>query len=158
MPDAALTSWFFSAQTTSIYHELITFNSPVNKGFVRNAKSGIISNGVSYEYLPFRIRKGESRNNVDYEFFIDFAVADNILLNNYIRYIQTNPEPTLTYSIVDGSDNNDILFGPITMSLGNVIVEKSAASLAVNQRDLSRNRTGEIYDLDRFPSLQGFLQ
>jgi hypothetical protein len=49
------------------------------------------------------------------------------------------------------------MFGPFTMQINSIAFNKSGCTFTAKPKAFNRARTGEIYDIGRFPMLAGFL-
>lgn len=66
-------------------------------------------------------------------------------------------KPTLKYRTYRSDVLSEPLDGPFIFQVNNVSFQKQGATLQCSALRLNQNTTGEIYTMDRFPMLRGFL-
>jgi hypothetical protein len=66
-------------------------------------------------------------------------------------------KPTLTYRVYRSDDLTAPLDGPFLFQVNNIAFQKDGATLQCSASRLNQNTTGELYSMDRFPMLRGFL-
>lgn len=49
------------------------------------------------------------------------------------------------------------MFGPFTMQVNSIVFNKTGATFTAKPVAFNKSRTGEVYDLTRFPMLGGFV-
>lgn len=148
--------------------ELIEISHPSfskNYRFVRNHADGVRvkhENGVyyDYEYLPLTIQPSESTDNLQQSFTIGIGDVGEVMPNE-IRRLRNgsypNVRPTVNYRVYLTSD----LTKPMTSVLGLEVTDnqskKQGAVFKCQAREVNRNSTGEVFNINSFPSLRGFL-
>jgi Domain of unknown function (DUF1833) len=69
----------------------------------------------------------------------------------------TYVKPIVLYRTYRSDDLTTPLYGPITFQAQTITFKKDGATLACSAPRLNQTSTGEIYDLTRFPMLNGFI-
>jgi len=119
-------------------------------------------NGVSYayDYYPLSITHGGSRSDLDQKVQVSVGDLGEILPMEIDAIIAAGGmliKPTMTYRTYRSDDLNTILFGPATYEIPNLSSIAEGATFEAQAPSLNISKTGEIYSLDRFPMLRGFL-
>lgn len=70
---------------------------------------------------------------------------------------KTTIKPTLIYRTFRSDDLSAPLYGPIEFEVISISFKKEGATLQCNSPRLNLTSTGELYTLDRFPMLFGFI-
>ena len=66
-------------------------------------------------------------------------------------------KPIVKYRTFRSDDLDNVLYGPLVLEIKTFAFNKQGASFEAKAPSLNINKTGEIYSLDRFPMLKGFL-
>lgn len=75
----------------------------------------------------------------------------------YLTSIVPIEKPVLIYRTYRSDDLTAPLFGPERFEIDNMAFQKEGATLQCTAPRLNLNQTGEVYAMDRFPMLRGFL-
>lgn len=66
-------------------------------------------------------------------------------------------KPVMKYRAYRSDDLTAPMLGPLIFQVNNIAFQKEGATLSASAPRLNLSATGELYDLDRFPTLRGFL-
>lgn len=160
--------FFLNAAATIVQLETIELSHP---GFsqvyriVRNKTDGLTatletSETVDFDYYPLRINQGSSRDDLDYSFNIDFGDLGEVLpteLDNVLESDSFDVKPTLIYRTYRSDDLSAPMYGPITLEIIEISFQKTGASFEAKAPRINLSKTGEVYSVERFPTLRGFL-
>lgn len=132
---------------------------------VRNAVAGItakLENGstVTFDYYPLKIDTAGTKNDLDQVFNISIGDLGELVPSEIDEVTEAstfNIRPTVIYRVYRSDDLNTVLFGPIILEIASFVFNKEGASFEAKAPSLSVLKTGEVYSLDRFPMLRGFL-
>ncbi len=132
---------------------------------VRNATNGITvkyENGVFYphEYYPLEILSLGSRGDLDQGIQINFGDLGEVLpleLDSVISANGFKQKPIVKYRTFKSNNLENILFGPLILEIKTFSFDRKGATFEAVAPSLNMNKTGELYKLDRFPMLRGFL-
>lgn len=133
---------------------------------VRNALSGVTVTlegalGTrAYEYYPMRVRSLGARNDLDAGFQIDVGDLGTVLpleMDALTAVDGFATRPTVVYRTYRSDDLTAPLFGPLTLEVVSFSFTEEGATFEAKAPMVNNNRTGELYKLDRFPMLRGFL-
>ena len=132
---------------------------------VRNATQGVsvtYENGVSYwhEYYPLKITPLDMTSDLDTGFRVDFGdlaevlpkESAAVLAGPYLRV-----KPTVVYRSFRSDRTNQILEGPFRLEVKTISYNREGCSFEAKAPLLNMSTTGELYKLDRFYPLRGFL-
>lgn len=127
------------------------------KGF-----DAVLENGstVFFEYCPMQVGLGTVKDDLDQT--IDVTLGDvGEIVGRELKKIRNNRDttikPTFIYRTYRSDDHNRIMYGPITLSIADFQILPSGCSFQAKADSLNVVKTGEIYDLDRFPMLRGVV-
>ena len=135
---------------------------------VRNARAGVTvthEDAVvqAYTYYPMKILLLGSRGDLDTGISVSFsdlgetlpkeldAIDDADLDVGYIT------RPMVKYRVYRSDDLSAPLYGPQTLQMQNIAFNRKGVTFQAKPPKLNVLTTGELYTLDRFPMLRGFL-
>jgi hypothetical protein len=137
---------------------------------VRNAINGVTvtledASVHTFAYYPVKIVPTGSNNDLDQVLQVQFGdlgqvvplEVDRVLLTSSGGLPTSVTKPTLLYRTYRSDDLTEPLAGPYRFQVNNIAFQKEGATLQCTAPRLNLNRTGEIYSMDRFPMLRGFL-
>lgn len=132
---------------------------------VRNAVNGVtvrteLSEEVEFEYYPLRIEGIGIRDNLDFGLKIDLGDLGEILPNEVDRVASDNgydEKPMVIYRAYRSDNLQSPMFGPLLLEIGGFSFSREGASFEAVAPSLNNIATGELYKIDRFPMLRGFL-
>lgn len=132
---------------------------------VRNATNGITvryENGVYYDhsYYPLAIQSIGSRGDLDQGLTINLGDLGEVLPKELDAVTSDNSfdvKPVVKYRTFRSDDLNNVLFGPLVLEVKTFSFNREGSSFEAKAPSLNINKTGELYKLDRFYPLRGFL-
>lgn len=142
--------------------------------FVRNAPGGIKATyedlgPFAFIYLPMMIKTLGATSSLDQQMEITLGDVGTIISNEISLIADSNgfqTKPQLVYREYR-SDNYAItdgeavyfspIFGPFTLEINALAFNKDGTVFTAKPPAFNRTRTGEVYDVGRFPMLKGFV-
>jgi len=160
--------FFLNSKSSVVQLELIEIShSLFTKTYrvVRNAVQGItvrLETGVTrtFEYYPLKIENNGSRDDLDQSFTFTLGDLGEILpkeLDGVARGDGFGEKPTVLYRTYRSDDLTRPLFGPVVLEVESFAFNRDGSTFTAKAPSLNINKTGEIYRLERFPMLRGFL-
>lgn len=165
---SAYSEFFLNSRSSIIQIETLEISHPdFTKTYrvQRNIKEGVTVTLETlevflFEYYPLRISSSESRDNLDCSFKIALGDLGETLpaeLDAIAVADGFSTKPTVKYRTYRSDALTVPLFGPLLLEVTAIAFSKDGASFEAKAPSLNVNRTGETYQLDRFPMLRGFL-
>lgn len=162
------TEFFLNSSANVVQLELIELShSQFSKVYriVRNACQGITvtletAEVATFDYYPLRIEAGQTKDDLDQTFTITLGDTGEVLpveLDNVAAASAFEEKPRLVYRTYRSDVLTEPLFGPIELEIESLVFNRDGVSFAAKAPSLNVNKTGEIYSLERFPMLRGFL-
>lgn len=134
---------------------------------VRNAIAGVTvtledTSVHTFDYYPVRITPSSAYNDMDETLQISFGDLGDILPKELDLVFQTPPttvseKPVLIYRTYRSDDLSAPLAGPFKFEVNSIAFQLEGATLQCTVPRLNLVATGELYTMDRFPMLRGFL-
>jgi hypothetical protein len=130
---------------------------------VRNAINGVTvtledASSHTFDYYPVKITPTGSSNDLDQKIELQFGDLGEILPMELDRVLERpSTKPTLLYRTYRSDDLTAPLFGPQKFQINMITFKKEGALMEATAARLNLNTTGEVYTMDRFPILNGFL-
>jgi hypothetical protein len=132
---------------------------------VRNSRASITvtledSSSATFNYYPVQITSLGARTDLDAGFTIDIGDLGEILpteLDAIATANAFNIKPTCKYRTFRSDDLSAPLFGPLNLEITQFAFSKEGATFEAKPPTINTTKTGEVYDLIRFPMLRGFL-
>lgn len=132
---------------------------------VRNAVEGIVvtlENGsfAAFDYYPLQIENAGVRDDLDQSIKINLGDLGEVLpkeLDEVSSNAGFGTKPIVIYRTYRSDDLSRPLFGPVTLEVSTFAFNREGSTFEAKAPTLNINKTGEIYSLDRFPMLRGFL-
>lgn len=132
---------------------------------VRNAVAGItatLEDGTvqDFVYYPLSIKQTGASDDLDQKLQIQLGDLGEIVpkeIDNVVNAGTFGIKPTLIYRTFRSDDMTAPMDGPYRYEITSIGTKKDAASFVAQAPSLNVTRTGEVYSLDRFPMLAGFL-
>lgn len=133
--------------------------------YVKNAVDGVTvkhEDGIDYwyEYSPLSIKKSKSSDDLDQS--LEIAVGDlglefplEIDRLRASEYSQT--KPSLHYREYLMSDLTKPMLSILNLDVTDYQPQQSGASFTCQAKRLNLSKTGEVYTLDKFPTMRGFV-
>lgn len=132
---------------------------------VRNAVQGVsvtLENGssASFDYYPLKIENAGIRNDLDQSITINLGDLGEVLPKELDEVSSNNgfsTKPTVVYRTYRSDDLSRPLFGPVVLEVTTFAFNREGSSFEAKAPSLNITKTGEVYKIDRFPMLRGFL-
>jgi hypothetical protein len=131
---------------------------------VRQAPIGattITAGGDAYEYCPMRVLPITSGDDLVQALSVTLGDVGEVIAKEIEAVWGANgmnTRPTLTYRAFRSDDLDAPIAGSVrVLEIASVTTTREGASFEARAPELNANRTGELYDIDRFPMLRGFL-
>jgi len=132
---------------------------------VRNAVQGVsvtLENGSiqSFDYYPLKIENAGIRNDLDQSITINLGDLGEVLPKELDEVSSNNGfsiKPTVIYRTYRSDDLSRPLFGPVLLEVTTFAFNREGSSFEAKAPSLNITKTGEVYKIDRFPMLRGFL-
>lgn len=132
---------------------------------VRNAVNGITvtledNTSADFTYYPLRITGVGLRDNLDFGLRIDLGDLGEVLPLEVDRVASDgaySEKPRVVYRTYRSDDLTAPLYGPLILEVRSFSFSRDGATFEAKAPSLNTNATGELYKLDRFPMLRGFL-
>lgn len=162
------TEFFLKSQANIVQLECLEIYHPnftTTYRLVRNAVQGVTvthENAIqyAYTYYPMRITLGSTRDNLDTSIKIDLGDLGQVLpleLDAVATAGSYLTKPWVKYRTYRSDVLTAALFGPIQLEITSFSFNNEGVTFEAKPPSLTVNKTGEIYTLDRFPMLRGFL-
>lgn len=160
--------YFLNSGSSVVQLELIEIShSALSKVYriVRNAINGItvkLEDGSveNFEYYPLAISPISSTDDLDQTLKISLGDLGEILPLEFDLIHKSdsfNEKPIVKYRVYRSDDLNNVLVGPLILEVKTFSFTKEGATFEAKAPSVNINKTGEVYKIDRFPMLRGFL-
>ena len=161
--------FFLAAPARVVQLELLEISHPAFSQVyrvVRNAVAGVTvtledSTQATFTYYPLRIQVLGTKDDLDVGIRIQLGDLGELLPDEIDRVAAADAfdvKPTVKYRVYRSDDLTAPLVGPLVLEIASVPFSREGAAFEARAPRLSIGRTGEIYRLDRFPMLRGFVQ
>ncbi len=132
---------------------------------VRNARKGVTvtletAEVAFFSYYPLRIESNTTKDDLDQSFTITLGDTGDVLpdeLDNVASASTYDEKPSLVYRTYRSDVLTTPLFGPVGLVIESFGFNRQGATFTAKAPSANVNKTGEIYSLERFPMLRGFL-
>lgn len=160
--------FFLNSKSSVVQLETLEISHPnFTKTYriVRNAVEGVtvaLENGslATFDYYPLRIENAGVRDDLDQSIKINLGDLGEVLPKE-LDEVSSNDgfgiKPIVIYRTYRSDDLTRPLFGPVTLEVSTFAFNREGSTFEAKAPSLNINKTGEIYSLDRFPMLRGFL-
>jgi hypothetical protein len=133
---------------------------------VRNNRDGVTvtletGEDVAYEWYPMEITELGDNNDLDTGFRVSFGDLGEVLpteLDAVTRADMMHIKPTIVYRAYRSDDLSSPMIGPLSLEATTFSFAGEGASFEATAPYVNKTRTGETYNLARFPILRGFLK
>ncbi|MBN46212.1 MAG: hypothetical protein CMH23_07030 [Methylophaga sp.] len=160
--------FFLNSSSSVVQLELLEISHPnFTKTYriVRNAVNGVTvtledASVETFDYYPLRITGTETRENLDFSLRIDLGDLGEVLppeLDAVSSAGGFETKPIVKYRTYRSDDLNAPLFGPLVLEVKSFSFNREGSTFEAKAPSLNVNKTGELYKIDRFPMLRGFL-
>lgn len=162
------TEYFLNSESSVIQYETLEISHPdFSKTYriVRNNPNGITAtieggSSVAFTYYPLRIENAGIKDDLDQSIRVHLGDLGEVLPLELDAVYTANgfdTKPTVIYRTYRSDDLTSILFGPVTLEIDGLAFTREGASFEARAPYLNISKTGEIYTIDRFPMLRGFV-
>ncbi len=115
---------------------------------------------ADFTYYPLRIVGVGARDNLDFGLKIDLGDLGEVLpteLDAVSSESGYEEKPVVKYRTYRSDDLTAPLFGPLVLEVRSFSFNREGSTFEAKAPALNVNKTGELYKIDRFPMLRGFL-
>lgn len=165
---SAYSEFFLSSRSSVVQLELIEISHPnFTKVYrvVRNAVNGVTvtletGSPTTFDYYPLKIENTGSRDDLDQSFTFTLGDLGEVLpkeLDAVASGDGFGSKPTVLYRTYRSDDLTKPLFGPVLLEVESFAFKREGSTFSAKAPSLNVNKTGERYELERFPMLRGFL-
>lgn len=169
MSQSAALEYFLAGKRNHVLLELIEISHPAFGQVyrrVRNARDGVtvkLETGavVFFDWYPMQITALADAADLDTGFRIDFGDLGEVIpkeLDNVRAADAMATKPEVTYRAYRSDDLTAPLIGPLRLEATTFSFKREGASFEASAPYVNLNRTGETYNLTRFPMLRGFIK
>lgn len=166
MPDYA--EFFLNSKSSVVQLELLEISHPdftQTYYVVRNNTEGVTVTledltEQAFDYYPLKVTPAGSREDLDFGVRVDLGDLGEVLpveLDAVASASGYGTKPTVKYRLYRSDDLTAPMLGPYTLEVTAFSFTREGASFEAKAPSLNVNRTGELYRVDRFPMLRGFL-
>jgi hypothetical protein len=167
MPDAL--EYFLGSRRDVVALELLEFSHPAFTKVYRivcNAADGVTvtletSATATFDYYPAAITELSNANDLDSGIRIDLGDLGEVVpkeLDAAHAADAMGTKPIVTYRVYRSDDLTAPLIGPVQLEAASFSFKREGSSFEAAAPYVNRNRTGQSYNLTRFPMLRGFLK
>jgi len=160
--------FFLSSKSSIVQLELLEISHPdftQTYYIVRNATNGVTVtledlSVQEFTYYPLKITNVGNREDLDFGLRIDLGDLGEVLpveIDAISSASGFETKPTIKYRTYRSDDLTAPLLGPYTLEVDAFSFNREGSSFEARAPSLNINRTGELYKIDRFPMLRGFL-
>lgn len=168
MPSAAL-SYFLNSYRDVVNLDLFEISHPAFTQVyrrVRNHRDGVtvtLETGevAVFDWYPLQIVEMSDQADLDNGLQIAFGDLGEVLpreLDAVTAADAMDVKPLVIYRTYRSDDLSAPLIGPIRLEATNFSFSKEGATFEATAPYVNRNRTGETYNLAKYPMLRGFLK
>jgi hypothetical protein len=165
---SAYTEYFLNSKSNVVYLDLIEISHPnftQTYRKVRNNTKGVtvtLEDGAeaTFDYYPMKVTPVSQQNDLDQAIKVTLGDLGDILPTEFEAVCEANAfdvKPTVKYYAYRSDDLTEPLIGPWVMEVTSFTYDREASEFEAKAPSLNINRTGELYKLERFPMLRGFL-
>jgi hypothetical protein len=141
---------------------------------VRNAVHGVTvtledASQRFFAYYPLKISELAARDTLDFSIRVDLGDLGEIIPTEIANVMSAAGaltiygsdgklvRPVVKYRTYRSDDLTRPLFDVLTLQIESITMKREGASFEAKAPSLNISRTGELYALERFPMLRGFL-
>jgi hypothetical protein len=160
--------YFLNSKSSIIQLELIEIShSAFTKIYriVRNATAGVTvtleDNTIeSFDYYPLSITPIAANDDLDQSLKISLGDLGEVLPKELDAVSSANgflEKPIVKYRIYRSDDLENVLVGPLILEVKTFSFNREGSTFEAKAPSVNINKTGELYKINRFPMLRGFL-
>lgn len=162
--------YFLNSRSDVVALELLEISHPSFTQVyrrVRNHRDGItvkhtpVGPDIFYAWYPMQIEEQSDRADLDSGLRISFGDLGEILPRELDAVSDADNmvvKPSIVYRVYRSDDLTEPMIGPINLEATHFSFTREGASFEASAPFVNRTRTGETYNLTRFPTLRGFLK
>ena len=165
---SAYASFFLNSSSSIVHLELLEISHPNFSQvyrIVRNAMNGVTvthedTTVHDYTYYPLKLTPVAASDDLDQVMQVQFGDLGQILpmeLDNVAAANAFNIKPTMKYRVYRSDDLSVPLYGPLQFEITILPFKSDGVTFEARAPRLNQLGTGELYSLDRFPMLAGFI-
>lgn len=167
--NARYAQFFLNSRSNIVQLETVEISHPAFSKIyriVRNASKGITATleggGTAvFDYYPMKIVPQHARDDLDQTISISFGDLGEILPGEMDR-VMTYPggmeiKPTVKYRVYRSDDLGRPLYGPLNLEVSAFTFDRQGVTFEAKAPSVNLTKTGEIYSINRFPGLAGFV-
>ena len=165
---SAYSEFFLNSLASVVQLELLEISHPnftQTYRVVRNAVDGVTvtledASTHAFDYYPLRITANETLDNVDFSVQVDLGDLGQVLPSEVDSVSSAgglDVKPTVKYRLYRSDDLTSPMVGPYLLQVDSFNFNKNGSSFTAKAPSLNVVKTGELYKIDRFPMLKGFL-
>ena len=167
MPSSALT-FFLNSSRADVHLELVEIShSAFTQVYrrVRNHTDGVTvtletAEEAEFSWYPLEITQLADMADLDTGIRIDFGDLGEVLpreLDAVAEADAFDEKPSVVYRVYRSQDLTTPMIGPVNLEATTFAFTDEGASFEASAPYVNRNRTGETYNLTRFPMLRGLV-
>lgn len=160
--------FFLNSKSSVVQLELLEISHPnFTKVYriVRNAVQGVTvtletAETVAFDYYPLRVTPVAAYDNLDQSLKIDLGDLGEVLPKELDSVSSADAffiKPLIKYRTYRSDDLTAPLYGPLILEVSTFTFNREGSMFEAKAPSLNVNKTGELYKIDRFPMLRGFL-
>lgn len=160
--------FFLSTKSNIVQLETIELSHPsFSKSYflVRNAVAGVVvnlenGNAQFFEYSPLKITPTANREDLDFGLNVSLGDVTQVVQRELdsIRANDTSYiKPKLIYRIYRSDVLNEVLYGPVILEISNFTFSEKGVAFEASAPKANVTGTGELYRINRFPMLKGYV-
>jgi hypothetical protein len=165
---SAYTSFFLNTDSSVVPLDTMVISHPsFSKTYyiVRNAIDGITatledSTTHTFDYYPLSLKQTGSSDDLDQKLEIQLGDLGEVVPQEIDACFNAGSlkiKPTLVFRVFRSDDLSAPIEGPYMFQISSLGTKSDATGFTAEAPRLNSNRTGEMYSLDRFTPLAGFL-
>jgi hypothetical protein len=164
-----LSEFFFGSSPAVVRLQLLEISHPdfsTTYRVVRNAVGGVSvthegpAGPFAYAHYPLKINVVGSGNGLEQSLEVVFGDLGQVLPTEIAAVMQANTmqtKPILKYREYRSDDLTAPLSAVQTFQVTTVAFTKTGAAISAKPPSFNRTRTGELYTIEKFPMLRGFI-
>jgi len=160
--------FFLNSKSSVVQLELLEISHPnFTKVYriVRNAVQGVTVTletltSAAFDYYPLKVENAGARDDLDQAITVTLGDLGEVLPKELDEIASNNGfgiKPNVVYRTYRSDDLSRPLFGPVVLEVESFAFNREGSTFEAKAPSLNVNKTGELYKLDRFPMLRGFL-
>lgn len=162
------TAFFLNSQASIKQLDLLEISHPnftQTYRIVRNSANGVTvtledASVRFFQYYPLQIKGIAANQTLDQVLQVQLGDLGTLLpkeLDAIAAAGTFGTKPIVKYRTYRSDDLTAPMYGPVVLEITNIPFNADGASFEASAPSVNMNKTGEIYTLDRFPMLRGFL-